>query len=88
MTNIEVAKRWREQYGYVGRGGVIVVFEGEGQSWVNELRNPEHWRPDCVAVDEAGRTWTAVAGDEQKGALIWMPNDPASWLNGGAALAE
>jgi len=25
-------------------GGVIVLFEGDVQSWINTLRNPEHWQ--------------------------------------------
>jgi hypothetical protein len=79
MTSIEAAKRWRERFGYAGRGGVVVVFDGEGQGWVNELRNPDHWRPGCVAVDEAGRTWIAVAGNERNGAAMWMPNDASTW---------
>ncbi|OXC79334.1 hypothetical protein [Caballeronia sordidicola] len=28
MNLIAVARRWREENGYVGRGGVIVLFEG------------------------------------------------------------
>lgn len=79
MTDIEAAKQFRERYDCIGRGGVVILYNGQGESWVNELRNPEHWRPDCVAVDEAGNTWTAVAGDEQNGALMWMPNDANSW---------
>ena len=55
MNLIAVARRWREENGYVGRGGVIVLFEGDVQSWVNALRNPEHWLPGCVAIDEDGR---------------------------------
>ncbi|WP_284508039.1 hypothetical protein [Caballeronia sp. GAOx1] len=43
---------------------------------MNSLRNPEHWQPGCIAVDEEGHTWTTVAGDERKGALLWLPNDP------------
>lgn len=81
MTDIEAANAWRERYGYIGRGGVIVLYNGEGQSWVNELRNPEYWQPGCIAVDEVGHTWTAIAGDEQNGALVWMPNDSKSWAN-------
>lgn len=73
--NMAAARRWREQWGYIGRGGVIVLFHGEVQSWVNELRNPEHWRPGCVAVDEDGKTWTTIAGTEANGALMWLPND-------------
>lgn len=66
----DVTRRWREQWGYIGRGGVVVLFDGEVQSWVNELRNPEHWQPGCIAVDEDGKSWTTMAGNEQNGALI------------------
>lgn len=76
MDPIDAARRWREQEKRVGSGGVVVVYEGEVQGWVNELRNPEHWRPGCVAVDEQGRTWTTVAGNDHDGALMWLPNDP------------
>jgi hypothetical protein len=74
-TPIGIANRWREEQGYAGRGGVVVLFNGEVQSWVNKLRNPNHWQPGCVAVDEEGHTWTAIAGDEGAGALMWLPND-------------
>ena len=73
MTHIETARRWRDENGYVGRGGVIVLFEGEVQGWVNQLRDPGHWRPGCVAVDEESRAWTAVAGNDKDGALVWLP---------------
>ncbi|MBN3785557.1 hypothetical protein [Burkholderia sp. Ac-20353] len=76
MEPIEVARRWREERGYVGRGGVVVIFDGEVQSWVNELRNPDHWQPGCIAIAEDGRTWTAIAGTERDGALMWLPNEP------------
>lgn len=79
MSYIETARQFREQYKCVGKGGVVVLYDGQAESWVNELRNPEHWRPGCVAVDEAGNTWTAVAGGEQNDALIWMPNDSNAW---------
>lgn len=74
IDNLAAARRWREQWGYVGRGGIVVVSGGEIQSWVNELRNPEHWQPGCIAVDESGNTWTAFAGSEQAGALMWLPD--------------
>lgn len=75
MTHSDVARRWREENGYVGRGGVIVLFGGTVQSWVNVLRNPDHWQPGCVAVDEEGRTWTTIAGNQDDGALMWIPNE-------------
>lgn len=70
------AQAWREEQGYVGRGGVIVVFQGEAQGWVNELRNPDHWVAGCIAVAEDGGSWTALCGTERGGALMWLRNDP------------
>jgi hypothetical protein len=52
-----------------------VLFDGEVQGWVNTLRNPDHWQPGCIAVDEDGRTWTTIAGNERDGALTWLAND-------------
>jgi hypothetical protein len=71
----DTANRWHQANGYVGRGGVVVIFNGDVQSWGNSLRNPDHWQPGCVAVDEDGRTWTSIAGNERNGALMWLPND-------------
>ncbi|GJJ05655.1 hypothetical protein RugamoR64_61930 [Duganella rhizosphaerae] len=76
IDNIAAAQRWRNQWGYNGRGGVIVLLNGEVQSWVNQLRNPEHWQPGCIAVDEDGKSWTTIAGNELDGALMWLPNTP------------
>lgn len=45
MNTIKLAQRWRQKHGYDGRGGVVVVFDGVVQGWVNEIRNPEHWQP-------------------------------------------
>lgn len=74
LANVVSAICWRKAYGYVGRAGVVIVSEGLAQGWVNELRNPEHWQPGCVAVDETGLTWTAVGGNAQDGAVSWRPN--------------
>lgn len=75
IDSLAAARRWRKIWGYEGRGGVVVLFDGEVQSWVNELRNPEDWQPGCIAVAEDGRTWTAIAGNAQGGAVMWLPND-------------
>ena len=50
-----------------------VIYRGEVQSWVNELRDPAHWVAGCIAVDEAGQQWQAIAGNEASGALMWLP---------------
>lgn len=74
-TILQIAHAWREKNGYVGRGGVIVIYEEEVNSWVDRLRNPEHWVPGCIAIAEDGRSWTTVAGNAQDGALVWLPNE-------------
>jgi len=79
MEELETAHVWRAINGYIGRGGVIVIFDGLAQGWVNELRNPETWRPGCIAVDETGHSWIAVGGNDQGGASKWMPRDAHSW---------
>lgn len=71
-----LARAWRERYGYTGRGGVVVIVDGAAEAWMNQLRNPERWQPGCVAVDEDGKSWTAIAGSKRYGALMWLPDDP------------
>jgi hypothetical protein len=46
-------------FGFVAAFGISVGIaipirriRGQVQSWVNELRNPEHWQPGCVAIEE------------------------------------
>ncbi|MFH5254636.1 hypothetical protein ACGTRS_25715 [Burkholderia semiarida] len=74
MELSNAAQRYREDASLVGKGGVVVFFNGDVQGWVNELRNPEHWQPGCVAVNEQGLSWTAAGGCEYDGALMWLPS--------------
>lgn len=71
---MDEARRYRERESLLGKGGAVVFFRGEVQGWVNRLRNPDHWQPGCIAVDEEGRTWTTIAGSESDGALMWLAN--------------
>jgi hypothetical protein len=73
MTVNALAKKWRAEQGFTGRGGVIVIFDGIVNSWVNELRDPDHWVPGCIAVDESGNRWMSVGGNERTGAERWRP---------------
>lgn len=75
MTYKELVYHWRDQHGYTGRGGVVVVYHGEVCGWMDRLRNPESWQPGCVAIDEDGRTWQTIAGNDYAGALMWLPLD-------------
>jgi hypothetical protein len=70
IDNMAAARRRREQWGYIGRGGVIMLFDGEVQCWVSQLRKPEHWQPGRIAVDEEGKS------DQRDIALTRLPNDP------------
>ncbi|WP_229503617.1 hypothetical protein [Massilia putida] len=78
LANVLAAYDWRKERGYVGRGGVVVFYAGKINSWVNELRNPDHWVAGAVAVNEAGNSWLAIGGDEQNGATAWKPQ----WVDG------
>lgn len=66
-----MARAWREIHPRIGPGGVVVIYRDQVQGWVNELRNPEHWRPGCVAVSGDGRPHIAAGGDPQNGAQRW-----------------
>ena len=70
-TTMEEAQEWREEYGYTGKGGVVVLWAGEAQGWLCELRAPHRWQPGCVAVDEDGNEWVAVGGNQNSGAERW-----------------
>lgn len=72
---IKIARIWREQNGYVGRGGMVVVYADEMQGWGSELSGPDNWVPGCVAVAEDGRTWITLGGNSEHGALMWLPID-------------
>ncbi|MCF7964194.1 MAG: hypothetical protein K9L79_01505 [Methylobacter tundripaludum] len=65
--------QWRQEQGYADKGGVIVVYQNEVQGWVNELRDPQHWTPGCIATDSVGNQWKAAGGNEQDGAAEWQP---------------
>jgi hypothetical protein len=67
----ESANQWRQEWGYVGKGGVVIFFNEELQGWQNSLRNPEHWQPGCIAISDQGDCWRAVGGDALNGALAW-----------------
>lgn len=44
--------------------GVVVIYKGEAVGWMNELRDPQEWKPGCFAVDEQGNIFRAIGGDE------------------------
>lgn len=77
LAIVVAALDWRMENGYVDQRGVVVFFGCTVQSWVDQLRNPEHWQPGCIAVNEDGDTWITVGGDERSGATTWQ----AEWAD-------
>ncbi len=71
------AKKWREENESY-QGGVVVFYDNEIQGWVNCLRDPETWRPGCIAVDELGNEFVATGGNDQNGAKCWQKNVKAA----------
>ncbi|BBO73138.1 hypothetical protein DSCW_05550 [Desulfosarcina widdelii] len=66
------AEKFPKKVGPPGKG-VVIFFGGKPSSWVNELRSPDHWEPGCIAIDEHGRQWKTVGGNNQDGARTWQP---------------
>jgi hypothetical protein len=76
MTSInKIAQRWRKNNGYADKGGVVITYKRVVQAWVNELRDPQHWQPGCLATDTTGNQWQAVGGNAYDGAAEWQPID-------------
>lgn len=71
-----MAAQWRQDNGYADTSGVIVTYQNEVQGWVNELRDPQHWQPGCIATDIDGNQWRASGGNDQDGAAEWQPVAP------------
>lgn len=71
MDTLRISTQWRRENGYQGRGGVVVLFDSEVQGWCRQLRDLDHWRPGCIAINEAGQHWEAIGGNELFGAQDW-----------------
>jgi hypothetical protein len=70
-NHLETANRFRRERGHAG--GVVVIFNGEVSGWMNELRDPQHWAPGCIAIDADGNAWLATGGNDYDGAARWTP---------------
>lgn len=55
--------------------GGLIVFNNDGDAcgWTNKLRDPQHWEPGCIAMDESGNRWKATGGNNYDGATSWEP---------------
>ncbi len=67
-----IAREYRREWGKSKAGGFVVFFGREPQGWIDQLRNPEHWRPGCVAIDDEGKRWIAMGGNNYDGASEWV----------------
>lgn len=67
----ELAQRYHEQPQRYLETGVVVLYRGEPQSWVNRLRDPQSWCPGCIAIAADGTCYRAIGGDDYNGATGW-----------------
>jgi hypothetical protein len=68
---VEIANEWRGNHPDLN-GGVVVIYNSEVCGWVNELRNPESWRPGSIAVSGQGDMHRATGGNDYDGAKEWV----------------
>ena len=66
---IQAANRWRAETCHPG--GVVVMYGEEFAGWMDRLRDPQHWAPGAIAIDELGNIWKATGGDDYNGAELW-----------------
>lgn len=75
--SVSKALRYREQEGYVGKGGVVVLYDLDVCGWCQSMPSPSDWRPGCLAIDEDGNQWVSQAGSAQVGAERWTLLTPS-----------
>lgn len=73
MNLKKLADQYRQNERPDLRGGVVVIFDNGVAGWMNELRDPLHWEPGCIAINEAGQKWVSVGGNAYDGAERWEP---------------
>lgn len=67
----QIAQQYRDAEKYANKGGVIILHKNIAQGWVNALRDPQHWAPGCIAVEENGVCYLACGGNDYDGAEYW-----------------
>lgn len=71
---IAARKKAQEFFALSSRyGGVVIVYEGVVCGWVDQLRDPGHWTPGSIAIDQQGNCWEAQGGTDSDGAERWQP---------------
>lgn len=68
-----IVEKYRKDRGYLT--GVVVIFRSKIAGWMDELRNPEHWEPGCIAIDQDGKRYLSVGGNSYEGADKWELQD-------------
>lgn len=73
-TNLRsLAEKYRIQHQL--NGGLVVIHKGHVVGWINDLKQPNYWKPGRFAVNETGRIWTSVGGSQDEGAESWQPQN-------------
>ena len=71
MKNADLATQWRFKTKHIGKGGVVIIYDGQIAGWTSTLREPEKWEPGVIAVTEQGEQYLAEGGSSYNGAKKW-----------------
>lgn len=74
-----LAEEYRRNVRHNLKGGVVVIHRQHVAGWMNELRDPQHWKPGCFAVNEDGRIWMTIGGSQDEGSESWQLQDEQSF---------
>ncbi|MGB5854313.1 MAG: hypothetical protein WBH20_03475 [Oceanisphaera sp.] len=66
------ARKWRSEWGYTGRGGLVLVCGGKVQNWCDRLPDAAQCIKGCIALDEGGKAWGVVVGTALDGSFTWL----------------
>ncbi|HCN5947583.1 TPA: antirestriction protein ArdR [Escherichia coli] len=76
MNYLTIAKKWRNTQNEPHTiSGIVLIWEGQVYGWKDSLRDPNHERPNAIAVDENGRVFRAEGGNDYDGAERWASID-------------
>lgn len=70
-SSIALARSYRNETGR--HHGVVVIFDGVVSGWSNVLRDPQNWRPGCIAITDSDTCYCAMGGNDDDGAIEWRP---------------
>lgn len=66
---VKIANEYRAESGTAG--GAVIIYNNEVAGWQDELRDPQHWVPGCLAIVGEDLVFIAMDGNDDEGAKNW-----------------